>query len=57
MKTYAELELEAYLAGNTEMAKAYAAADDAAGDDIESLRDQLRDAQNKLDEISNIAGC
>jgi hypothetical protein len=29
MKTYAELEREAYMAGNTELAKLYALLDDA----------------------------
>jgi hypothetical protein len=52
MKTYAELEREAYITGNTEMAKAYAAADEAnSADDLQS---ELDYANDKLSEIASI---
>lgn len=38
MKTYAELEREAYMAGNTEMAKLYAEVEDCEAE-IERLED------------------
>lgn len=41
MKTYAELEREAYMAGNTELAKLYAELDDV--DRAVSAYEQLRD--------------
>jgi hypothetical protein len=63
MKTYKELEREAYMAGNTELAKAYAIAEDNDGDDYEDILQQLaeKDAEidelhSRLDEIANIAG-
>jgi hypothetical protein len=52
MKTYAELEREAYITGNTEMAKAYAAADDA--ERIEDFRGELSEANDKLRDIAYI---
>ena len=45
MKTYKELEREAYMAGNTEMAKVYADADDV---------EQNEDLQERIDYLSNI---
>lgn len=41
MKTYKELEREAYITGNTELANLYAAADDNKGDDIGDLREEV----------------
>lgn len=41
MKTYAELECEAYIAGNTEVAKLYAELEDAEHDLY--IYEQLRD--------------
>lgn len=56
MKTYKELEREAYITGNTELANLYAAADDNKGDDIgdlqeevDRLRNIIRDAAYELD--------
>jgi len=45
MKTYKELEREAYMAGNTELAKLYADADDV---------EHNEDLQEKIDYLSNI---
>ena len=52
MKTYAELEREAYMAGNTILANAYAFADDA--DSASDLRDELDYANEKLSDIASI---
>ena len=52
MKTYKELEREAYMAGNTELAKAYAVADDA--ERMEDFSDELSDANDKLRDIAYI---
>lgn len=41
MKTYKELEREAYITGNTELAKLYAAADIVRRDDIGDLREEV----------------
>lgn len=63
MKTYEELEREAYINGNVELAKAYAVATDNEGDDYENMQQQLLEKQNELDEaigrlneIASIAG-
>ena len=45
MKTYKELEREAYMAGNTEMAKVYADANDV---------EHNEDLQKKIDYLSSI---
>lgn len=52
MKTYKELEREAYMQGNVELAKAYAVADDAEVDG--DLQSELDYANDKLSEIASI---
>ena len=59
MKTYAELEREAYMAGNTELAKLCAAAEDRQDSDylereIEELRSGLDEANATLEEIKDL---
>jgi hypothetical protein len=51
-KTYAELEREAYIKGDTELAKLYAIADTA--DDASDLQDELDCANEKLSDIASI---
>lgn len=51
MKTYAELEREAYMSGNTEMAKAYAAALDASIND--NLQDEVDRLRNIIEEVAD----
>ena len=45
MKTYAELEREAYMAGNTTLAKVYADADDV---------EHNKDLQERIDYLTDI---
>ena len=45
MKTYAELEREAYMAGNTTLAKVYAHADDV---------EHNKDLQERIDYLTDI---
>lgn len=59
MKTYKELEREAYIAGNTELAKIYADADEIQNSDdlereIENLRIDLDEANSTLEEIKDL---
>lgn len=49
MKTYAELEREAYITGNTELAKLYAAATDR--DEDKSLQDEVDRLRNIIEEV------
>lgn len=58
-KTYAELEREAYITGDTELAKLYAAAEDRQDSDdlereIEELRSDLDEANATLEEIKDL---
>ena len=55
MKTYKELEREAYITGNTELAKLYAAADAAVLDvDVKELRKRCDEAESVLEQIKDI---
>lgn len=51
MKTYAELEREAYMAGNIELAKVYAVAADA--DEREDLQDEVDRLRNVIEEVAD----
>ena len=59
MKTYKELEREAYITGNTALAKIYADADEIQDSDdlereIEELRNDLDEANATLEEIKDL---
>ena len=59
MKTYKELEREAYITGNTALANIYADADerqnsDALEREIEDLRSGLDEANGTLEEIKDL---
>ena len=51
MKSYKELEREAYITGNTELANVYAAADNST--DTENLEDEVERLRNIIDEAAN----
>lgn len=51
MKTYAELEREAYMAGNVELANLYAVA--ANGDTTDGLRDEVDRLRNIIEEVAD----
>lgn len=51
MKTYAELEREAYMAGNVELAKVYAVAADA--DEREDLQAEVDRLRNVIEEVAD----
>ena len=52
MKTYKELEREAYMSGDVKLADAYAVADDAGS--TSDLQDELDYANEKLSDIASI---
>ena len=59
MKTYKELEREAYITGNTALAKIYDDADERQNSDylereIENLRIDLDEANSTLEEIKDL---
>lgn len=51
MKTYKELEREAYITGNTELAKLYAIAEDA--DSTEGLQAEVDRLRNVIEEVAD----
>lgn len=51
MKTYAELEREAYMVGNVELAKVYAVAADA--DEREDLQGEVDRLRNVIEEVAD----
>ena len=51
MKTYAELEREAYMVGNVELANLYAVA--ANVDTIDSLQDEVDRLRNVIEEVAD----